>query len=365
MSPAPAVTVSIAIAFERGPDADALRQAVEEVPGWRVAWIAAGAAEAVSRCAADTPDILLLGLASPGLADVEATARIMAASPTTILIVTSSPGAAGRAASTDFGRVFDAMASGARDVVEAPRRGPDGRLAGAEPLRAKISLLARLASPQPSGAAPRPGSPSPARPLAPLVAVGASTGGPGAVASFLAALPRDLRAPVVVVQHVDDPFARGLAAWLEERAGRPVRLAASGDRPREGDILLAGTSAHLVVSEDASLVYTQEPRDCPYRPSVDAFLSTAALRWSARGVAVLLTGMGRDGAEGLLRCREAGWHTIAQDQKTSVLYGMPRAAREIGAAVEVLPLPEIAPAVVGAVRAVREALARRGPEGAT
>ncbi len=339
----------VAIAVESRSEAEALRQVVEEDPGREVAW-QAPAAEAVARCAARTPDILLLGLAAPDVDGVEATRRIMTASPTTILIVTNP-------SSTDAGRVFDAMGSGARDVVEAPRRGPNGELVGAAPLRAKLSLLARLASPGPESAKPRGTSGAEPLAIAPLVAVGASTGGPGAVSQLLSALPPDLAAAVVIVQHVDDTFAAGLAAWLEGQAGRPVRLAVTGDRPREGDVLLAGTSAHLVVSENGSLAYTPEPRESPYRPSIDAFLSSAARNWATPGVAVLLTGMGRDGAEGLLRCRTAGWHTIAQDEKTSVLYGMPRAAREIGAATVILPLPEIAPAVA---QRVREERARRG-----
>lgn len=340
----------VAIAVESRSEAEALRQVVEEDPGREVAW-QAPAAEAVARCRAQTPDILLLGLAAPDVDGVEATRRIMTASPTTILIVTN-------ASSTDAGRVFDAMGSGARDVVEAPRRDPDGGIAGADPLRAKLSLLARLAAPgQESPRRRGTSGTEPPAALAPLVAVGASTGGPGAVAQLLSALPPDLAAAVVIVQHVDDTFAAGLAAWLGGQAGRPVRLAVSGDRPREREILLAGTAAHLVVAENGSLAYTLEPRDSPYRPSIDTFLSSAARHWAAPGVAVLLTGMGRDGAEGLLRCRNAGWHTIAQDEKTSVLYGMPRAAREIGAATVILPLPEIAPAVA---QRVREERARRG-----
>lgn len=334
----------VAIAVEPGSGVETLREVVEEDPFREIAWTAAGTAEAASRCASDTPDILLLGLDAPGLDSIETTRRIMADSPTTILIVTT-------AASSNVGRVFDAMGSGARDVVEAPRRAGDGTLVGAGLLRDKLALLARLAAPAPGGPRTRTADPAESvRPLAPLVAVGASTGGPGAVASLLAALPIDLAAPVVVIQHVDEPFARGLADWLAERAGRPVRLAAAGDRPRPGDVLLAGTAAHLVVAEDGSLAYTPEPRDCPYRPSVDAFFSTAARNWPARGVGVLLTGMGRDGAEGLLSCRNAGWLTIAQDESTSVLYGMPRAAREIGAATQVLPLPGIAPAVARRIR---------------
>lgn len=340
----------VAIAVESGSEAEALRKVVEEDPGREVTWLSPPA-EAAARCAVLTPDILLLDLAAPGVDGVEATRRIMEASPTTILIVTSGTAA-------DAGRVFAAMGSGARDVVEVPRHGRGGALEGAGPLRTKLALLARLAAPsQESGRIPLPSWVELAALPAPLVAVGASTGGPGAVAQLLSGLPPDLAAPVVVVQHVDDTFAAGLAAWLGGQAGRPVRLAMNGDRPREGDVLLAGTSAHLVVTENGSLAYTPEPRESPYRPSIDTFLSSAARFWNAPGVAVLLTGMGRDGAEGLLRCRNAGWFTVAQDERTSVLYGMPRAAREIGAAAAILPLPEIAPAVA---QRVREERARRG-----
>lgn len=333
----------VGIAVGPGPVQEALREVVEEDPGRELAWTAPGPTEAASWCSLDTPGLLLLGLDERS---VEATRRIMAISPTTILVVAAAD-------SADTGRVFDVLASGARDVVEPPRRRSGGALENVAPLRAKLALLARLAAPAGSALPERADRAEAAPAFAPLVAVGASTGGPGAVGSLLAALPTDLGAPVVVVQHLDDPFVRGLAEWLTSRAGRSVRTAVGGERPRPGDVLLAGTSAHLVVSENGSLAYTPEPRDCPYRPSVDAFFSSAARSWPGKGVAVLLTGMGRDGAEGLLACRTAGWHTIAQDEKTSVLYGMPRAAREIGAATEVLPLPDIAPAVARRVREER------------
>ena len=120
-----------------------------------------------------------------------------------------------------------------------------------------------------------------------------------------------------------------------------------------------------VLRPGLSLAYTAEPRECPYRPSVDAFLGSAAPLWPRPAIAILLTGMGRDGARGLLACREAGWHTIAQDEKTSVLYGMPRAAREIGAAVEVLPLEEIAPSVARRVLASAPRPGRTGEKETT
>jgi two-component system response regulator WspF len=182
----------------------------------------------------------------------------------------------------------------------------------------------------------------------PIVALGASTGGPDALARILSALPEGWDVPVVLVQHVDAELAPGLAQWLTERAGRRVELAKPGDRPERGRVLLAGTADHLVLDHDLRLRYAAEPREVPYRPSVDVFFQSLAAQWPEPGVAAVLTGMGRDGARGLLALRRCGWTTIAQDEASSVIWGMPRAAAEAGAARRVLPVSEIGPAVVAA-----------------
>ena len=143
------------------------------------------------------------------------------------------------------------------------------------------------------------------------------------------------------------PLRRVLAS------GSPSKLAAvshwlslDGHRPETGEILLAGTDHHLVMGEDRRLHYSVEPKDSSYRPSVDVFFNSSARNWPRPGVAVLLTGMLRDGAEGLLNLRRQGWRTIAQDESSSVVWGMPKAAVEIGAAEEVVSLPQIAEAIV-------------------
>ena len=130
------------------------------------------------------------------------------------------------------------------------------------------------------------------------------------------------------------------------RTRLPVRLAAEGDVLIPGEVRLAARDDHLVVCGDHRLVYTAEPRDYAYRPSVDSLFASLAAFWPTTGVATLLTGMGTDGAKGLARLRQAGWLTLAQDQATSVVYGMPQAAVECGAACRVLPLAEIAPAIL-------------------
>ncbi|HEX3704459.1 MAG TPA: chemotaxis protein CheB [Vicinamibacterales bacterium] len=181
---------------------------------------------------------------------------------------------------------------------------------------------------------------------APLLAIGASAGGPGALATLLGGLPADFPAAVVIVQHVDEHMAQGMADWLGQHSPIPVRIALEGDRPQPGIVLLAKTSDHLVLKTAATVGYTIEPRDYVYRPSVDAFFHSINRLWKGEAVGVLLTGMGRDGALGLKALREQGRYTIAQDQESSAVYGMPKAAAAIDAAVEILPMAHIASRIV-------------------
>ncbi|MGP0068400.1 MAG: chemotaxis protein CheB, partial [Isosphaeraceae bacterium] len=216
----------------------------------------------------------------------------------------------------------------------------------------KIEVIGRLL-----GKSEKPASAhrfgSPARPASapraaadhtpePLVVLGASTGGPQALAGILARLPARFEAGVIIVQHVDAAFAPGLGQWLAEQSRRPVKLIEEGHRPAAGQVLLSVTDDHLVLGEDRRLRYSPEPRSACYRPSVDVFFDSVARNWPTPGVAVLLTGMFHDGAQGLLALRRTGWRTIAQDEASSVVWGMPKAAVAIGAAEEVLHLDQIA-----------------------
>ena len=179
-----------------------------------------------------------------------------------------------------------------------------------------------------------------------LVAIGASAGGPAALAALLSGLPKDFPAAVVIVQHVDERFTQGMAEWLGGQSALPVRVAKEGDRPTAGIVLLAGTNDHLTFKTAERIGYTPDPRSQAYRPSVDVFFASIGALWSGEAIGVLLTGMGRDGAIGLKTLRDKGCYTIAQDQATSTVYGMPKAAASLGAAVDVLPLERIAPRLV-------------------
>jgi chemotaxis response regulator CheB len=160
--------------------------------------------------------------------------------------------------------------------------------------------------------------------------------------TILAALPVDFPASVVIVQHVDKQFAQGLTVWFATHTKLQVRVAAEGDRLEPGQVYLAGRDRHLVMFSPTQLGYTTQPTNSSYCPSVDVFFRSVAKQWRGLAVGVLLTGMGRDGAEGLKALRDAGHHTIAQDKITSAVYGMPKAAAELDAAKEILALDKIA-----------------------
>jgi two-component system response regulator WspF len=317
---------------------EVLRRLVQSVPGHTVAWTAADGAEAVRKAAADPPDAILMDLVMPVMDGAEATRRIMADSPCPILIVTSS-------VTGNFSKVYEAMGHGGLDAVNTPTLGPGGQVVDGE------GILTRLAKLNRAGATPAPALPAqaaakPAGEGPPLLALGASTGGPEALARVLEPLPADFPAPVVVVQHIAADFAPSLATWLQGRTRLRVRLAVAGDKPSPGDVLVAGSDDHLVLRCDRRLTYTPEPADYPYRPSVDALFASLATSWPSPGVAALLTGMGTDGARGLLQLRQAGWFTLAQDRASSVVYGMPQAAAQLGAACQVLPLADLGPTIL-------------------
>jgi two-component system response regulator WspF len=322
---------------------EALRRVIARDAAYRIAWVAADGAEAVARCLEDRPDILLMDLSMPVMDGVESTRRIMAEAPCAILVVTAT--VKGR-----FTEVYDAMGAGALDAVNTPELKDDDDPSGGAPLLDKLARVARLVvKTDPEGAGEgatgrRAGVAGTAK-LPPLVAIGASTGGPQALGELLGHLPASLGAPVVIVQHVDVEFAPGLASWLGERSALPVEVARAGGTLRPGVVLLAATNDHLILTSRQTLDYTPHPRRLVHRPSVDVFFRSLAEHWSRPSVAAVLTGMGKDGAEGLLQLRRAGWFTVAQDRATSVVYGMPRAAADAGAAVRVLPIGQIGPAI--------------------
>lgn len=328
----------IAIVNDSAMAVESLRRVIMSVPEYSLAWIANDGAEAIWRCSGDVPDLILMDLIMPVIDGVEATRKIMADTPCAILVVTSTVG--GNAA-----KVFKAMGYGALDAVNTPVLGVSGDAQGKDEFLAKIGTIARLIRPR-KGAIPGLG----ARPSVAavggsgkcLVAIGSSSGGPKALAELLRELPSDFPAPIVIVQHVDEKFVAELALWLDRQCPLKVRLAQKGDSLAAGTVLVAGSNNHLIIKGDGRLDYTPDPVELAYRPSVDVFFASMAANWDGDAAALLLTGMGRDGAEGLLALRNKGVYTLAQDEASSAVYGMPKAAAQIGAAEKILPLDDMA-----------------------
>ena len=355
---------------------EVLRRIVTSDLEHQIAWTAPNGSEAVRRCEQDQPDVILMDLLMPVMNGADATREIMQRFPCPILVVTST-------VSGNFALVCQALGHGAYDAVTTPTLGSKTpREAGAE-LFAKLSLVDRISQrvssgvwlkthgtntetdplPSSSGATTDVRSPvkpnsvtprNPAQPIAeraaPLVVLGASTGGPPALENILSAFPANFPGAVLVVQHIDRDFTPALVSLLSERCPLRVVAAATGDRPQPGTVLVAATNDHLILKADRSLTYTPDPLDCPYRPSVDAMFDSLAQHWRQPDVAVLLTGIGRDGADGMHKLRQRGWLTIAQDQASCIVYGMPRAAAQIGAASRILPLSEISAHIQSHIR---------------
>lgn len=328
--------MKIAIVNDMPLAVEVLRRALAFEPRYQVAWVAHDGAEAVRQCAQDLPDLILMDLLMPVMDGVEATRRIMAETPCAIVIVTVDR-------TRNMDRVFQAMGHGALDVVDTPAVGVGDPREAAAPLLRKILNISWLIGQQRPRATPAVAAP--VRDVVQrhgLVAIGSSAGGPAALEALLKGLPRSFPAAVVLVQHVDQVFASGMAEWLGSAAGLPVRLAREGEPPQPGQVLLAGTNHHIRLLQNGQLAYTAEPVDAIYRPSIDVFFESVASYWRGDAVGVLLTGMGRDGAQGLKLMRQQGFLTIAQDQHSSAVYGMPKAAAAIDAAVEIRPLGSIA-----------------------
>lgn len=337
--------MNVAIVNDSKVAAEVLRRILAEETGFKLLWTAYSGEEALQRCAVERPDIVLMDLIMPGIGGAETTRRIMQTAPCVVLIVTA----------TTIGNrnaVFEAMGHGALDAVNTPVLGPSGDMTGAEPLLQKLRTVARLVAPAPPRLVPpthRQVLPHDTSRL-PIVAIGASTGGPQALATVLSHLPSDFPAAVLIAQHVDEHFAPGLAEWLQHHTALRVHIAQHRETLRPGGVWIAGTGDHLTYRDGGTVCYAADPKDSPYRPSVDVLFASLAEPHRALCIGVLLTGMGRDGAEGLLAMKNTGALTLAQDAATSVVYGMPKAAADLHAATEILPLDAIGPRIVEAIR---------------
>jgi two-component system, chemotaxis family, protein-glutamate methylesterase/glutaminase len=306
----------------------------------------AGDGEAAVRAVEElAPHVVLMDLVMPGLDGYRAIERIMSEHPTPILVLSS------KAARDQVRTAFEALRRGAVDVLPKPEDPESWRhLAQVLPELVR-EVAASHAAPQPAparrprrrpAAAVEQEATLPRRDLR-WLAIGSSTGGPTALADLLAALPPRPPVSVLIVQHIAPGFEGGLIDWLAGETGLDVRLARAGETPPPGSVRLAPAGAHLQVSADGRVVLDRHtPAWRGHRPSVDELFFSLARAGAPRVAAVLLTGMGSDGVQGMAELSRGGALTLVQDEATSVIYGMPRAAWERGVAAKSLPPREIA-----------------------
>lgn len=328
-----------------------LRRKLEAEPDITVVATAADAAEARQLIKHHDPDVVTLDIEMPGMDGLAFLEKIMTLRPTPVIVVSGSTheGAAATARALKLGAVnCYAKATAERSLADDD----GGELAGLVreaagvrfgPARAAEPVRPRVAAPPPAASA----TPGPAQPLRPeCIAIGASTGGVEALHTLIAGFPEDCP-PTLIVQHIAACFAPGIVQSLGRVARAEVMLAESDHVLRPGQILLApGDTKHMLLARSGSAAYRTVLRAgdkvSGHRPSVDRLFASVAEIAGARALGILLTGMGEDGARGLHAMAEAGAHTIAQDEATCVVFGMPRAAIALGAAREVLPLGQIA-----------------------
>lgn len=307
---------------------EALSAVLREDPEFHVLGGAADGAEAVQKAKLQRPDLIVMDVVMPGMSGLAATAEIMSQTPCAVVVMS-------RLMDTGAQQVaFEALRAGAVEVMGKPRdlRDPKAKEALRQLLKAMSSVkVVRHRKPKeaPTGAAD-----------VGMLAIGASTGGPPALREILRHLPESFPSSVMVAQHLASGFTRGLRRWLEDCLELDVHIVEQPLRPRPGCVYLPMDDHDLVVEH--GLVRSAKAQGDHPSPSVNR-LFASLVDAAPRACAVLLTGMGSDGAEGLKALHDRGCHTIVQDEESSLIYGMPRAAKELGAATEELALHTIGP----------------------
>lgn len=302
-----------------------------------------GAAEAVLRVQQEHPDVVVLDLQLGNQDSQHAIEQIMALAPTPILVLS------GRGDDAHSPAAVAALRAGALDVLPTPA---EWTAAGGASLRRSVRRLDKVVVIRhPRGGLNKP-TPRPvsAGRSTPVVAVGASTGGPSALACLLGGLA-GLLAPVLVVQHLHADFTGGFLAWMSRASALPVEIAQHGGLLEPGQVYLAPGDLHLRLGPDRRIELASLPVSL-HRPSADQLFHSLAEHAGAGSIGVLLTGMGEDGARGLLEIHRKGGRTLAQDEASSAVFGMPRAAQRLGAVTDLLPLDRLAGAICRAVAEV-------------
>jgi two-component system chemotaxis response regulator CheB len=317
-----------------------------------VAAAVSSAEEALQEIGRVQPDVVSMDIRLPGMDGLEATRRIMSEHPTPIVVIADS------IEDSSLKISMNALRAGALTVVEKPvGLTSAGYAAIASTICTQLYIMSQVPVVRQRSFAPwREASTVPkrepdqgsARPS--IMGIAASTGGPPALAKVLGALPRDFPLPILLVQHMGAPFMEGFAAWLNGLMSLDVRLAQDQEIPAPGRVYVAPGDRHLLLSSAGTLKVSAEPSLGNQRPSATLMFQSMARTVGPRGLGVILTGMGEDGAHGLVEMRQAGGYGVAEDESTAVVYGMPAAAARMGGVNVSLPLDLIAPRILRLAR---------------
>ena len=301
------------------------------------------------------PDVICTDFFMPHMDGLELTSKIMTSNPRPILVISGS------VQEDDSQRIFQLLEAGAVDVCPKPLTGFDSDneafkqslinkvkvLSGVRVFKRKQSQSRSRSRPNRSSSRAHHAVDSISPRCRPkILAIGASTGGPIALQELLMRLPRDFPLPVVCVQHISLGFLEGLIEWLGTNCQLQVQIAEAGQRPEPGRVYFPPERQHLKIDAHGRFVHSDDPPVDSHCPSVTTTFLSIAKFYGRRSMGVLLTGMGRDGAVGMKAIAEAGGLTIAQDEATSVVFGMPKEAIALGAAHHILPIQNIAPTVL-------------------
>jgi two-component system chemotaxis response regulator CheB len=330
-----------------------LKRMLSKSPEIEVIGTAGNGREALTLISQVRPDVICTDLHMPVMDGLAFTKEVMANQPLPILLTSVS-------ASEGSLSAFEVIEAGAVDVFQKPRASFELDYEKLSPeLIMKIKILSGVhvfRRPRPDSASATGRLPLEAKTAISLprstlrmVVIGASTGGPQALHTILTGLPSDFPLPIICIQHINEGFLRGLVEWLSHQCRMKVELAETGAGPQPGTVYFPQEGSHLRIDGAGRFVVSTEPFFDGHRPSVSVTMSSAAKYYMNSVLGVLLTGMGRDGAEGLRDIKNAGGITIAQDEATSIVFGMPQQAIALGAAEYIVPLDEIGPMILNFV----------------
>ncbi|MGD8719608.1 MAG: chemotaxis-specific protein-glutamate methyltransferase CheB [Candidatus Zixiibacteriota bacterium] len=334
--------IRVLIAEDSAVVARVLEAVLSSDPEIEIVGVAGDGAEAVELTKKLRPDLITMDVRMPRMDGLAATRKIMEVAPTPIVVVSASVNV------QDMNITFEALRAGALEIIEKPKgvghkdyETVRGRLVRAVKAMSEVKVVRRMSEERLKRTSRLPKAVLRGREAGRVVVIGSSTGGPAALEKVLSGLPEKFPAPVLVVQHIAPGFVGGLAEWLNQSSPLNVKIAEAGEKPEGGTAYFAPDGYHMVIDGDGRVGLDDGAPERGHKPSIDRLFSAAARAWGSRCIGVLLTGMGKDGVEGLGEVKRSGGTALVQDEASAVIYGMPGEAVSAGVVDKILPLEDL------------------------